>query len=475
MPPLSKTRYLQGLSCPKLLWTLVNAPERMPKVDAQTQFLFDQGHEVGNLAKKRYPKGIEIWKDNAVKITWARIQERQVLFEATFAYKNAYARVDILLPHGKHEWDIIEVKSSTEVKDEHLEDVGFQYYALAGAGLKIRKVFILTVDNEYVRGEKIDEDKFFKKEDVTEVAMELSDDVEATLERMQKIIAGPEPKPKLGTDCLEPKDCPLCQKDLKGVELATLFYFGKKAYPLINKGIKTFKDLPETTKLTDKQIIQIKAVETRTPHVEKKPIEQFLKLIKEPITALDFETIFPAIPVFKGTSPYEQVPTQFSAHIIKNDKVTHKEFLAQTEEDPRKTFLQALKTLPQSGTVLAFNASFERRIMEKLAEDFPGEAPWLNSLINRLEDLALPFKEFWYYHPRQKGSYSLKEVLPAMTERGYEGLTIAEGGAATRAFLSMMNDKHTEKETKKIREDLLKYCARDTEAMVEILNKLKTI
>lgn len=475
MKMLSKSKYVAGLSCPKLLWLQFNDPEKIPSFDAEAQARFDTGHEVGALAKQLYPAGVEIERNSdSLKVTQDLFKKRKPLFEATFTHKNAYCKADLLVPHGKDEWVLIEVKSSTEVKDEHLEDVAFQYYCLTGAGIKLHKVCVMVLNNEYIFDGKLDLKKLLVTHDVTEDAITKSDEVEGNIENMLEIIKGECPKPKYGSECKEPKDCLVCAPDLEGIELAELHYFGKKAWPFINQGITTFNNLPSDVKLGPKQKIQIDTVESGEPHIQPKPIQHFLKALKEPVICLDFETINPGVPRFVGTKPYQQIPFQFSAHIIKKGKVTQVEFLADAKGDPRSAFLKHLNDLSKEGTVLAFNASFEKRVMHDLAEAFPKEAKWIHQITDRLDDLAIPFKEFWYYHPKQHGQYSLKAVLPAMTGKGYEGLGIAQGGAATRAFIALLNGTLSANDVKKTREDLLKYCGRDTEGMVDILKKLKS-
>ncbi|MBS3148329.1 DUF2779 domain-containing protein [Candidatus Woesearchaeota archaeon] len=476
MKSISKSKYIAGLSCPKLLWLHFNAPEKIPPFDAEAQARFDTGHEVGALAKQLYADGVEVERNaDSLKVTHDLVKKRKPLFEATFTHKNAYCKADLLVPHGKDEWVLIEVKSSTEVKDEHLEDVAFQYYCITGAGIKLHKVCIMVLNNEYIFDGKLDLKKLLVANDVTEDAVTKSDEVEGNIENMLEIIKGKCPKPKYGSECKEPKECLVCAPDLEGVELAELHYFGKKAWPLINQGITTFNNLPADVKLGPKQKIQIDATESGKPHIELKAIKNFLKAFKEPLICLDFETINPGVPLFIGTWPYQQIPFQFSAHIIEKGKVKHIEVLSNANGDPRKEFLEGLKQLPKVGTVLAFNASFEKRVLHDLAEAFPKEAKWIIQLSDRMDDLAIPFKEFWYYHPGQHGQYSIKAVLPAMTGKGYEGLGIAEGGAATRAFIALLKGTLNAKDAKKAREDLLKYCGRDTEGMVDILNKLNAL
>ena len=128
---LSKSKYLSGLQCPKLLWVEINDPERIPETDPVTQYIFDQGHLVGDYAKKLFPGGIDVPQDdfmgNIVK-TNELLAERKPLFEAGILAGNIYSRVDILNPVNEDEWDIIEVKSSTSVKDVHFDDVAFQKF-----------------------------------------------------------------------------------------------------------------------------------------------------------------------------------------------------------------------------------------------------------------------------------------------------------------------------------------------------------
>jgi len=126
---LTKTAYLYGLICDRLFWIYQNDRELLPEVDETTQAIFDQGHQIGNLAKLLYPGGIEIdWSSGheaGIAQTDAVVRERKPIFEAGFQYGSTHARADILNPSAGGKWDLIEVKSSSKVKDEHLPDVAF--------------------------------------------------------------------------------------------------------------------------------------------------------------------------------------------------------------------------------------------------------------------------------------------------------------------------------------------------------------
>src|SRR3990170_7348970 len=90
---LSKSKFNAGLSCPKLLWCMFNAPDKIPPIDEGTQAIFDQGHEVGNLAKQLHPEGKEIpFGKGALELTQDLLKKRVPIFEASFSYKNAYCK-----------------------------------------------------------------------------------------------------------------------------------------------------------------------------------------------------------------------------------------------------------------------------------------------------------------------------------------------------------------------------------------------
>ena len=103
---LSKTKYLNGLQCPKYLWVLFNDPDRVPAPDANTQYIFDQGHAVGELAKKLFPDGIDVpqasFRGN-IDQTIQLMKARRPLFEAGILAGNLYSRLDILCPVNEDE------------------------------------------------------------------------------------------------------------------------------------------------------------------------------------------------------------------------------------------------------------------------------------------------------------------------------------------------------------------------------------
>ena len=487
-PFISKSKYLNGLQCHKLLWFYYNAKDQIPAFDAQTIAIFDQGHLVGGLAKKLYPDGIEIAGaandfGKILQVSNEALSQRKPLFEAAFKSGNAFARADILNPVGKNDWEIIEVKSSTEVKDVNLHDLALQRYAYEGAGLSITKCFILHINNEYARKGEVEPKKLFTKTDVTNEVDDLLRSVPSNLRIMQEVIRQKKsPEIEIGPHCSDPYGCPLqefCWKFLPEDNPLTLYYFKKeKAFELIHEGHLDILNLPPTVSLGDKQQIQVEALRSRKPHVDKEGIRDFMGQIEYPAYYLDFETFGTAVPLYDDVRPYEQIPFQFSLHIVESvgKKPGHESFLADGRSDPRPEILNRLKKLlGEKGSIVAYNVSFEKDKLKKASDVFTEYAKWYQSIEPRFVDLLVPFKSFYYYHPDQRGSASIKAVLPALTGKSYEGLEIAEGGTASLEYLRVTFGEVDEKERQKVRGQLETYCALDTEGMIWIVGRLREL
>jgi len=484
---LSKSKYLAGLQCSKLLWYYYNAKEKIPAVSEATQAVFDQGHVVGELAKRLFPGGIEVAKDDfdfshVLSQSKEAIKLRKPLFEAGFKYKSAYARADILVPVGKDQWDIFEVKSSTQVKNVNLHDLAIQKYTYNGAGLRIRRCHVIYVNNQYVRRGPIDPKKLLIIEDVSKDVDDLVPEVEGHLNEMTTTIAlKRSPEISIGLQCSDPYDCPMqdiCWKFLPANNVLTLYRLGSKAFELLDQGVMKIVDIPESIKLNKSQKIQIEAARKRRAQINKPAIDDFLKNLEYPLHYLDFETFSAAIPLFDYVRPYQQIPFQFSLHVIEKlgAKPVHHSFLADGEQDPRPEILSRLKDLLGTrGSIVSYNAAFERARIRESCEVYPKYSPWWEKIEGRMVDLLAPFRAFYYYHPMQEGSASMKVVLPALTGKGYEGMAVSDGGTASREFMRVTFGNPTSAERKKVRSQLERYCARDTEGMVEIVKSLSNL
>ena len=484
-PILTKSNYLVGLECPRHLWIFFNQPEKIRKVTLAEEFKFKEGDKVGQMAKMLFPEGIDLPTDYKENIRESKdaLKKKKPLFEAGFELNNCFSRADILVPVGD-KWDIIEVKSGTEVKDINVHDVSFQKYVYESNGLKIRKCFLMHLNKEYFRKGKLDVKKLFVKEDVTSQVNIAIKDIKERIDKMFEIISS-DKQPKAGLlidkmikeghhDCFTEN----CIDDLPENHVFCLYRGNKLACELFENGIMHIKDIPQHVKLNGKQNIQRECEMKKKVYVDKEGIKKFLATLKYPVYYLDFETFSTAIPMFDGLKCYSQVPFQFSLHIVKKEgsKPEHYAFLYNGNGDPREDFVTALKkVIGEKGTVLVYNQSFEIGRLKELAEHFPEHKEWIDNVLKRIVDLLVPFREFSYYNPKQQGSASIKDVLPAITGKRYKGMEIGDGGTASAVFFKMAYEICSEEEKKKIRGNLLKYCELDTLAEVMIVEKLREI
>lgn len=472
---LSKSDYVIGLECPGHLWMRYHDKENIPPHPPGLLRRFEQGNIVGELAKKLFPEGIDIphndYKENLQK-TKELLPKRKILFEAALQVDNLYGRADILVPVGKNEWDIIEVKSSTTVdKNKHYPDLAFQRYVYEKAGLKIRKCFLMHLNNKYVRNGEVDLQKLFVQEDLTkEIDVKEVPEKIAFLWGIVNSSAFPNTAEK--NHCTQPKECLIKDRcwDFLPEHHVFHLYNGRKNRALFDEGIHELRDVPEEKLSNAQQKIQLNCAKTGEVHVDKKQIKEFLGTLGDTQCYLDFETCSFAVPEFDGTRPYQRMPFQFSLHVVPGK---HFEYLHDGKDDPRPTFLAALKEkLPSAGSVVVYSQGFESSLLKELARDFPSHKEWVDSVLERIVDLRVPFSKFWYYNPAQHGSASIKKVLPAVVGKGYEGLEIQDGDCASIAYLDMNFGKMTAAARKKMRKDLLRYCKRDTEAMVWIVEEM---
>jgi hypothetical protein len=482
MKLLTKSKYLAGLQCPKLLWTLINEKEIIPEVDSSTQKIFDTGTQIGILATSLFTDGIKVTEKGFIENineTKKLLNENKPLFEAGFMINGLFSRADILVPNNNG-WDIIEVKSSTEVKDVNIHDVSFQKHVYELCGLKINKCYLMYINNKYVRNGEINVSELFIKEDITNQVNEFIIDIETRINDMKQIIKGDKPLIDIGPYCSEPYTCSLidiCWNHLPGNNVFTLTRGGKKSWELYKSNILHIKDIPGDFKLSDKQQIQRECEIFNRNYIDKEAIKHFLKTIKYPIYYFDFETINPAIPLYDGMSPYKRIAFQYSLHIEdENGIIKHISFLADEKKDPREEILKSMKdNLGSNGTILAWNQSFEIGVIKELIEYYPSYRDWGLNILERFNDLIIPFKNYSYYNKIQKGSSSIKKVLPALTNLSYSDLEISNGSDASSFYEMICLNDLPIKEVQKIRSNLEKYCELDTLAEIEILKQLKKI
>jgi hypothetical protein len=289
------------------------------------------------------------------------------------------------------------------------------------------------------------------------------------------------PDVRIGPHCDDPYTCPLharCWGFLPEQAVTTLYRGGRRGWRLLEDGITALADIPDHFWLTPNQEIQRRAAVTGQPHVDRPALSAFLGQLEYPVSFMDFETFGTAIPLFDGVRPYQQVPFQFSLHVVRSAGAApyHFGFLAEGRDDPRPEFMRRLKAvLPETGAVVAYNAVFEKARLDECCDFLPEYRQWFPQVERRMVDLLLPFRGFRYYHPAQGGSASMKAVLPALTGRGYGHLAIQEGGQASLEYLRVTHGGVAEDERQRVRQSLEQYCGLDTEGMIWIVDALRRL
>ena len=484
---LSKSSFIRGLQCEKSLYLYKHHYQLKDPTPSSLKAVFDQGTNIGLLAQELFPYGADASPENHFKMVESvgKTQDfiskgESIIYEATFLYNNVLAALDILVK-DEEGWKAYEVKSSTKVSETYIRDAAIQFYTITNSGINLKDISIVHINNQYVKDGELDIHQLFTIESVYDQVLEFLPRIPNEVRRLKNVIESPEvPNIDIGNHCSEPYDCDFkgtCWKHVPEYSVYNISRLNKdKKFDLYNQGVITLDqiDLGQTD-LNPNQMLQVQSEVDGTTYIDKDEIRNFTNGLSYPLYFLDFETIGPAVPIYQGSRPFQQLVFQYSLHIqySPNSEIIHREYLANPKEDPRIGFIeQLIRDCGDIGDVIVYNIGFERGKLNDLIKVFPQYKDELEEIVNRLKDLMIPFQQKWYYTPEMKGSYSIKYVLPALVpELSYDGLPIKEGGAASNTFLSMVNGTF-DGDFEETRIQLLEYCKLDTYAMVKILDKL---
>jgi hypothetical protein len=494
---LSKSRYREGIQCPKILWLNEHKSEVRDE-SVKNQGVLDTGNKVGDLAMGYYGAYSEVPYNNNKSVMIDETKRlldanTPIICEASFSYDGNFCSVDILRVCGG-EVEITEVKSSTGIIPVYYDDIAFQYYVLSSCGLNVKKAFIMHINNKYERQGDIDLTGFFTAHDCTTLVRAMQKDVAANIERLKKGAEEEnEPNIDIGMHCFEPYECGYRAYCWKHIPKNSVFDISRNAlrrdkqFDLYKKGIISYKQLLESgEKLSNAARLQIETFFNNKPVINKKAIRTFLDTLSWPLYFLDFETFNEAIPPFDGLRPYMQVPFQYSLHIQEKPGAApeHREFLAKEGIDPHEELAERLcADIPENVCVLAYNMVFEKGCIKEIARRLEkrGKNDMVAHLMNmhgNIKDLMKPFQRRDYYSSELDGSFSIKKVLPSLCpddpELDYNKLDFVHNGVEAQTAYSDLAGKSLE-ERERIRTALLAYCRLDTLAMVKILEKLTNI
>jgi hypothetical protein len=482
---LSKSRFVTGCQCHKLLWWTVHDPDaRELQPDKVLQDLFDQGRQVGEVARSRYPDGVLIdlphtARAERVAATRKALDEgAPAIFEATFIALDTFVAIDVLEKRGAGH-HLVEVKSSTSQKDEHIPDVAVQAYVAAASGLEITSAEVMHLNKAFRNPDAGD---LFAHSDVVPAVAAFLPMVPDELARQRVMLGGPLPDVPIGLHCFEPRECPFlerCWPDSPD-HIRHLSGVGpKSAARYVERGLHSISGLPqlEQQRLTFTQRRQLKALTERRLVVEPtlaRELAPFMAAAR--LGFLDFETIARAIPVWPGMAPWQQAAAQFSYHERQPDGgYTHAEFLAEGPEDARPRLAEAmLRATAEADRVVTYT-SFEKTRIRDLQQAVPDLAAGLAALEAKLLDLH-PVVKHCVYHPDFNGSFSLKYVLtPLVPDLTYNDLVDGRVASVEIARLLFVAGRIPRHERARVRQDLLDYCQRDTWAMVRLVERLSEL
>ena len=482
---ISKSRFVAGVQCLKRLYWQVHAPELAAQTDAAADAIIQQGHEVGMLARKLFPGGIEVHcdgaLDEAIRTTRELVANPEVraIFEGVFEHQNALVKVDILHRRRDARWRLIEVKSTSDLKDCHLEDVGIQYLVVSRCGIDLASACLAHVNRNYVREGAIDAKSFFKIRNLTRRIQRLQPKVTFQL-RSEFTVLGMTQPPDIarGRHCTAPITCEFydhCNPPRPTDHIGFLPRIHASAIEeLYTMGVDSIMDIPDDFELSEIQRRAATCVQTGEPWFDPQ-LRDVLGGLVYPLYFADFETVNRTIPPFAGMRPYDHLPFQWSVHVQRQPgaEPEHYEFLATDASDPRHEFVRyPCAVLGEKGSIVVYS-SFESQRLSELASSFPEFADRINAIQARLFDL-LPVVREHTYHPAYTGSYSIKSVLPALVpEMTYDGMEVANGQDAGLAWESLIRGWLNQAERERIRQALLAYCGQDTLALVSLLERLR--
>ena len=480
---LSKSRFMAGSQCHKLLWLKVHekdAPELV--ITEALRDLFFQGSLVGELAQKVFPGGklVDLPHDDPGREALTRrlmAEGAPAIFEATFVADRTYVAIDVLLREGDG-WCLIEVKAGSDAKEKYILDAALQTHVARKAGVPVRRVEIMHLNKEYVHPGP---EPLLQRTDVTAEVEAKLHDIPDEMAAQLAVLEGEEPTVAIGPHCREPDGCAFMDRcwphQADGVLNIHGLLFAKR-FALYQQGVPSIAALPKDYKLNWVQQRQRRAVETGTIIVEPS-LKTDLAAFSGRLGFLDFETVARAIPRWDGTKPWMNVGVQYSYHeLLPDGTETHTEYLAPSDCDPRAEIAEKLVEITGPADRVLMYTAFEKtqlNLMKKWAPHLEAE---LDAIVAKMIDLKRLVHEN-VYHRDFAGSFSIKDVLPALVPGASykDTVTIMDGKEASAKLARLLFYAYqlTPDERALIKSELLAYCKQDTRAMVLLLRRLREL
>jgi len=492
---LSKSDYHLYLKHPAWLWLKKHEPKKLPAIDANLQAMFDAGHEFESYAEALFPGGVTLGWDPTNYGSYQTLPGRTraaiannapVIFQGRLEANGITAISDVLVRVDDHTFDLFEIKSSTKAKAEHIDDLAFQTHLLELTGYSVRNIGVVHVNSSYVRQGAVEPLELCTQTDVTEaVKARLSVTIEKIAEAQAVVSQSncPDLSPRFASGEYFKQWLEIYFSLNPDLPKDSIYQLNRLNPELVGQiedsGAKHIGDISADLPLKKEQQRQIAVVRSGQRSIDLPRVQEFLAQLQYPLYFLDYETLMKTIPPFDGASPYQQIPFQYSLHIINapGDEPLHREFLHQQNSDPRPALVEQLRQdIKDEGSVIVWYQPFEKGRNAEMGQSLPEHADWLSALNERVVDLMIPFSTGLVDDVGFKGSASIKSVLPVLVPSlTYSELNVQGGQTAQRLYMETVLEGKHPAERAQIMKDLLAYCKLDTLAMVEIYNYLVSV
>jgi hypothetical protein len=481
------------LKHPAWAWLKKHEKNKLPPIDPAQQAIFNEGHLFEKYAEQLFPNAIHLgfsnydeYVDLPNKTKKSLDDGAATIFQGRFEAENITCIVDVLSKNENGGFDLYEIKSSSHVKEEHKYDLAFQVVVLEKLGYEIRSVNLIHVNNEYVRNGEINVKELTTIVDITIGVYDILEETKNNIQECLQIVSNdtcPDLSPGFAQfDYMSFRDWvniyKYLHKDLDKYSIYSLCRLtSNMVADLERENISFIKDIPDHIKLNPNQKLQKIVTKANKPFIDKEQINNFLSKFKYPLYFFDYETLGSVIPAFDGLTPYQQLPFQYSLHILDKPggELKHTEYLHSDNSYPTISLLsQMKKDMGTEGTILVWYEPFEKGRNDEMGEIFPEYKEFLKGINDRIMDLMTPFFNMQYADKDFFGSASIKKVLPVLVpELSYKTMNIQEGSSAQRIWMETILRNENENEKDKILKDLSDYCTLDTLAMVKIFQRLQ--
>ena len=490
---ISKTDYILWRDCAKNAWLRIHKPDvyLSTELTEYEQSVMEMGIEVERVARGLFPDGAVVTgsQTDALQETRALIASNTpTLFQPVFEREECLAVVDVLrCEPGTNDWSIYEVKSAIKVKEEHVYDLAFQVALLRKHGINLKRAFLIVLNPDYVRQHDLDIQKLFTPVDLTANVDDISATVSREMQEARNYLLN-ESEPQGPCSCIykgRSRHCSTFHYSNPDVpdygihDIARIGSSPRKLKELVDAGILTLEDISSDVKLTKGQSNQLRAYRTGETIIDKEAIAKELSELTFPLHFIDYETFASALPLFRDFSPYDQIPLQYSVHIVgsPDEEPIHRDFLHTGRGDPTSSFLDSLREhVSPFGSTIAWNKAFECQVNDAIGRRFSPAREYTIELNDRFYDLMDIFSKQYFVHRDLRGSVSIKKVLPVLTpELNYSNLGIQDGAVASLTWGRIISGEIDDQECARLRANLRDYCALDSYGMYAIWRALTNL